>query len=231
MTGTDPHEGSTLIPMTPVRAAVGRRMSESKQRIPHFYLTTEIVADNMLARLERLNAGREPAERVSVTAALIHALSRSLMEHPRLNARWTNAGLEVVPAVNIGVAIALDNGLVAPAVLGCEWLELEQISDRLHDLVARARNGRLRPTELSDGTFSLSNLGTFEIAAFQAIIVPPQVAIIATGAIMAMPRVDHGEVVVRRVFNASLSADHRALDGADGARFLTSLKRSLEVDA
>jgi pyruvate dehydrogenase E2 component (dihydrolipoamide acetyltransferase) len=165
---------------------------------------------------------------VTVTALLVRACARALRAHPELNAVWTERGLERVRSVNLGVAVALDGGLIAPALIGADELTVAQTAAALSDLVGRARTGGLRGSELTEGTFTLSNLGAFDVTRFTAIIVPPQVAILATGRTLETPVVLDGEVVVRRTMSATLSADHRALDGADAARFLSTFKTLLQ---
>lgn len=210
-----------------MRAAIGRRMVQSKQQAPHFYVTTELEMDPLLADLERRNAGRERAERLSVTAVLVKAVAVSLAKHPELNAVWNGETLERVDDINIGVAIALEDGLMAPALLDCGRKPLEQIGAELRDLVKRTRAGRLRASEISDATFSLSNLGTFNVTAFTAIITPPQVAILATGRTEARAVVEAGDVRIRQRMTATISADHRAVDGAASARFMGTLAKTL----
>lgn len=214
-----------------MRAAIGRRMLQSKQQAPHFYVTAELEMGELLAATERLNAGREPSERISVTAMMVRAVALSLAEHPDLNAAWNGETLELIDAINIGVAIALDDGLIAPALLGCEHKAVATIATELRDLVARTRAGRLRAPELADATFTLSNLGMFEITQFTAIVTPPQVAILATGRTESRAVVEDGAVVVRERMNATISADHRALDGAGVARFLGTLRSIVAAPA
>jgi len=203
-----------------MRRAIARRMTESKQQAPHFYVETDIGMDAALAAA----AARE----VSVTVLLVRACARALGSHPELNAVWTERGLERSARVNLGVAVALDAGLIAPAILGAQALSVDETAAALRDLVGRARSGGLRGSELTEGTFTLSNLGAFDVTRFTAIIVPPQVAILATGATIETPVASGGEISVRRTMAATLSADHRALDGADAARFLGTLKAMLE---
>ncbi len=212
-----------------MRRAIGRRMTESKQQVPHFYESIEIEMDALLAALASHNAGREKGERATVTAALVRALAASLQAHPAFNAVWNGDELERVDAVNMGIAIDLGDGLIAPALLGCEGMDLDQTAASLRDLVARAQARRLRASELSEATFTLSNLGTFPIDGFTAIVVPPQVAILATARAAERAVVRAGAVTVRRVMTATLSADHRAVDGAGAARFLATLGTLLEA--
>ena len=221
-------EGRTPVTLTPMRAAIARRMVQSKQQAPHFYVSAELEIDALAGAAERLNARRDPDARVSLTAFLLKAVALTLAEHRSFNAVWEGDSLQLVEAINIGVAIALDDGLIAPAILGCEALGVEELAAALSDLVARTRAGRLRGPELTEATFTLSNLGMFEVNQFTAIVVPPQVAILATAKAEARPVVRDGAVVVRRIMTATLSSDHRAVDGAGAARFLGTLKSLVE---
>jgi pyruvate dehydrogenase E2 component (dihydrolipoyllysine-residue acetyltransferase) len=209
-----------------MRLAIARRMVESKARAPHFYVETEIP---MSAVLERIEPSAVGGAKPSVTAFLAHACARALVEHPRLNAVWRDD--EPVPAdeVNLGIAIALDDGLVAPALLGAEQLSVRATGEQLRDLVGRARSGRLKPAEISGATFTLSNLGMFDVTRFTAIIVPPQVAILATGKIVPRTVLGEGGVKAAPFLNATVSADHRAVDGADVAAFLGSFSEALQT--
>ena len=210
-----------------MRQAVARRMVESKREAPHFYVSTEIEMDAAVSRVEALNE-TAAGPRVTVTAFLIRACAVALREHERLNAVWAESSLEISTEINIGVAIALDDGLVAPALLGCDSLGIQATATALEDLVERARHGKLRGREMTEGTFTLSNLGMFDVTQFTAIVTPPQVAILATGKIDRLPRFAGEQVVARRVMIATLSADHRAVDGVDVARFLGTLKSRIE---
>jgi pyruvate dehydrogenase E2 component (dihydrolipoamide acetyltransferase) len=216
----------TLVEQTRMRAGIARRMVESKQQAPHFYVQTEVAVRPLQERLTAVNEGA--AERTTMTVALVRACVAALKEHPRLNAVWTPEGLLQATAVNVGIAIALEDGLVAPALLGADLLDVAGTTGALRDLVERARSQRLRPAELSEATFTLSNLGMFEVSAFTAIVTPPQVAILATG--RPVERwVGAGESPERAsLLTATLSADHRAVDGVDAARFLEAFKQALE---
>lgn len=216
-------DGRHAVALSPMRSAIARRMVASKSAAPHFYVTIEIDMDPALIALHARNVARLPDDRLSVTAILLKALAMTLVDHPRFNAVWHGGTLEHVDAINLGVAIAVDDGLIAPAILGCEALSVEGIGDALRDLVSRTRLGHLRVAEIESGTFTLSNLGMFEVSEFTAIITPPQVAILATGRTEPRAVVRDGEIVVRRVLTATLSADHRAVDGAAAAAFLGSL--------
>jgi len=216
-----------LIELSPMRAAIARRMVDSKRDAPHFYVETEISMAPARAFVDRLKS-ELTEQRITVTALLACACSRALTAHPALNAVWTEQGLRQMRTVNLGVAVALDDGLIAPAVLGAQSLTLAETADALAGLVERARARRLRAGELSDATFTLSNLGMFTVSRFTAIVVPPQVAILATGRTIERPVVEGGRIVSRPLLAATVSADHRALDGVDVAAFLDTYKSLLE---
>ncbi len=214
-----------------MRKAIARRMVESKTTAPHFYLSTEIEMDAVLAAADTVNAGRSREDRITVTAFLIRAVALTLAEHPAFNAAWAGDVVERWDAINIGVAIALDDGLIAPALLDCRDRGIADLAAGLGDLVARTRAGKLRAPEIGEGTFTLSNLGMFDVTAFTAIITPPQVAILATARTVERPVVRDGQVVTRRVMTATLSSDHRVVDGVGAAGFLGTLKGLLEAPA
>jgi pyruvate dehydrogenase E2 component (dihydrolipoamide acetyltransferase) len=211
-----------------MRLAIARRMVESKTRAPHFYVETEIP---MSAVLERIETPPDDGLRPTVTTFLARACVRALVEHPRLNAVWR--GDDPVPAdeVNLGIAVALEDGLIAPALLSAERLTVRETGEQLRDLAARARSGKLRAEEISGATFTLSNLGMFDVTRFTAIIVPPQVAILATGKIVRRLVLGEDGVEAAPFLNATVSADHRAVDGADVAAFLGSFSKALQRPA
>jgi len=219
-------EEGTLVEFTRMRSAIARRMVKSKQEAPHFYVATEVEVDAAVAETGRLAA--ESGQRVTLTSLLVRASAAALREHPELNAVWSEEGLVRMNAINVGVAIALDDGLIAPALLGCDALTTLEVSAALRDLVERARAGKLRGSEMTGATFTLSNLGMFEVNAFAAIVTPPQVAILATGKASRVPRYDGDELVPRTVLTATVSADHRAVDGVEVGRFMNTFKRTLE---
>jgi pyruvate dehydrogenase E2 component (dihydrolipoamide acetyltransferase) len=162
---------------------------------------------------------------------LVRALAQSLGAYPALNAVWEGEALERSMPINIGIAIAIPDGLVAPALLDCAAKDLATISTELRDLVARTKIGKLRPAEFTEQTFTLSNLGSFSVTQFTAIVTPPQVAILATGRSESRAVVRDGAVVARTMLTATLSADHRAVDGALVAAFVGDLKSRLEAPA
>jgi pyruvate dehydrogenase E2 component (dihydrolipoyllysine-residue acetyltransferase) len=216
-----------ILPQTPMRRAVARRMTDSKQQAPHFYVQTEVAMDALNALLERENA-RDPEVRITATAALALACASALRKETRFNSVWTDEGLLEVEEINVGIAIALEGGLIAPALLGLGDLDLAGAAAALGDLVERARNAKLKPAELTDATFTLSNLGMFDVSAFTAIVTPPQVAILATGRALERVSLVDGQAKSLSVMTATLSADHRAVDGADAARFLQAFKGAIE---
>jgi pyruvate dehydrogenase E2 component (dihydrolipoamide acetyltransferase) len=218
--------GPRRLEQSKMRLAVGRQMATSKQTVPHFYVSTEIVMDGVLELARRVSAV-QGGPRVSVTACLIRALTETLLAMPTFNATLTPDGYVAGASVNIGIAIALEGGLLAPAMLDCQNMDLIQTAVALDDLVARARAGRLRAPEMGSSTFTLSNLGMYDVTSFSAIVIPPQVAILAIGRAVPRPVAVDGAVEIRSVMTATLSADHRLVDGAEAARFLGELKSRL----
>ncbi len=212
--------------LTPMRRAVGRRMAISKQQAPHFYVSAEIVVDAAQARVAELRAAS--GARVSLTALLLRATIVALTAHPALNAVWRDDELLLADEPNVGVAIALDDGLVAPAVFARDAVDVLATARALEDLVARARTRSLRGAEMTTATFTLSNLGMFEVSSFIPIVTPPQVAILGVGKTRRVACWVGDELVPRALATVTVSADHRAVDGADVARFLATLKTALE---
>lgn len=225
--GGDDH-GDVPFPMTPMRRAIGRAMTRSKQQAPHFTVTTEVDVEDVLSALTRRDVGAGSGVRTTLTASLVHALATTLTEHPRFNAVWVDDEVVLKGAVNLSIAVAVEGGIVAPAMMGADRLSVAEIGTALADLVARARGGGLRPEEMTGGTFTLSNLGMHGVTNFTAIITPPQVAILAVGSAIPRPTVRDGQVVVRRILEMTLSSDHRVVDGVDAARFLDDLRTRIE---
>lgn len=221
-------QGRHLVKATPMRKAIARRMSQSKQQAPHFYVSCEIGMDAAIALTAELNDGRERQNRITLTALMIKAVALTLADEPEFNAHYTEQGHELIDDINLGVAIDIPAGLIAPAILDCGALEIEAISVQLKDLAVRSKAGKLRAPEMNDATFTLSNLGMFDVSSFTAIVTPPQVSILATGRSQALPRVEDGEMVIRTIMTATLSSDHRAVDGVGAARFMGKLKTRLE---
>ena len=214
------------IPLGRMGQAIARRTQSTMAETPHFYLTVRIdMTDALELRRELNRASRE--SHVTVNDMVLKACATALVKYPVFNSTFEGDHLRVQPHVNIGIAVALPAGLIVPAVLHCEEKPLAQIARDAVDVAERGRNGTLRQEEYT-GTFSVSNLGMFDVDAFTAIVVAPQVAVLAVGAARATPVARGGEVVVRQTMAATLSVDHRAAGGAEAAQFTTEIKRLLE---
>lgn len=219
------------IELSSMRQAIARVTTRSKTEAPHYYVTTGIDMTDAMAFRAQFNAEiEETGDRVSVNDMIIKALALALVKLPKWNSFYGEGKLEGHSSVNIGVAIALEAGLIVPALIGVQSMSLVEVSRAAKDLGNRARGngGTLTQEELTQGTFSTSNLGMFDIDVFSAIIVPPQAGILAVGSAKPTPVVRNGEVVVRTVMNATVSADHRVGDGAEAAVLLNEVKSSLE---
>lgn len=220
-----PQDGR-LVETTPMRAAIGRRMSLSKKEIPHVYFQTDVVVDAASAYIDVL--GAKSGARITLSAVLSRATALALREHPAFNAHWTDEGLVELADVNLAIAVAVDGGLIAPALLEADTLSVADTAEALRDVVERARSGKLRTQEITAGSFTLSNLGMFEVTSFYGIITPPQVGILTVGKTGERLKLLEGELVTEQVAVLALSCDHRAVDGADAARFLGTIKRLIE---
>ncbi|CAN5549709.1 dihydrolipoamide acetyltransferase family protein [soil metagenome] len=212
-------------PLSRIRRIGAERTAKSFAEVPHFYLTRNLEVDRLLEVAERLGEKMEPAP--GVTELLVLAVARTLKKHPRLNARYAGNELELQDRVNLGIAVATDDGLVVPSLKGADTMLLQALIPELKGLVGRARRGKLDPEELSGGTFTISNLGMMGIDSFDAVINAPEAAILAVGRVQTVPKWDGGEWMPRRIISATLSVDHRVADGADGARFLEDLQAVL----
>ncbi|HOM81983.1 MAG TPA: dihydrolipoamide acetyltransferase family protein [Armatimonadota bacterium] len=217
--------------LAPMRQAIARRMAQSKREAPHFYVTIAIEMNEALKLRDTINSVADDASRVSVNDLVVKAVAGALATHREFNARLVEDRLTQEEAINIGIAIALPDGLVAPALMHCEEKSLTQIARASKDLIARAKSGGLRPEELTEATFSTSNMGMFDVESFSAIIVPPQVAILAIASVQETPVVRNGQVTVAQIMKVTLSADHRAVDGAQAALFLQEVRKRLENPA
>jgi pyruvate dehydrogenase E2 component (dihydrolipoamide acetyltransferase) len=215
------------VPLSSIRAAIAKRMPLAKGPVPHFYLTGEIAMDRAWELREELNA-LEGHPKVSVTDMIVKACALALSKHPEVNASFHGDTIRVSYRVHMGLAVALDEGLITPVLRDCDRKSLVQIAVEGRDLVERARNRRLRAPELSGATFSISNLGMFDVDEFSAIINPPEGAILAVGSVKVVPVVEEGRIGMGRRMKVTLSCDHRVMDGAMGARFLQDLRRLLE---
>jgi pyruvate dehydrogenase E2 component (dihydrolipoamide acetyltransferase) len=212
-----------------MRRAIAAAMARSKREIPHYYLSTTIALGKSLAWLEETNATRLPAQRLLLAALLLKAVAHALGEAPEFNGFFTGEGFRPGAGIHLGTAIAIrGGGLVAPAIRDADKLSVDELMARLRDLVARARTGALRSSELSDPTITVTNLGERGVEAVFGVIYPPQVALVGFGTPVDRPWVVAGEVSARRVLTASLAADHRASDGHRGALFLADIDRRLQ---
>jgi pyruvate dehydrogenase E2 component (dihydrolipoamide acetyltransferase) len=220
------------VPLSPMRRVVARRLVESMQSTPHFYLTITVDAEALLgfrADLNRQLADRGEDLKVSVNDLIVKACAVLLRSNPDLNVSFGGDKLLVHKRVHVGMAVAVDGGLVVPVVRDADQKTLTQVSREARELVGKARSGKLAADEMGGGTFTVSNLGMFGVQQFTAVINPPEAAILAVGAALAEPVVtEDGAVEVHRRMRLTLSIDHRALDGATGARFLGRLKTALE---
>ncbi|WP_223908535.1 dihydrolipoamide acetyltransferase family protein [Geobacter sp. AOG1] len=212
-------------PLSRMRAAIARTVAEAWRTIPHFTVT---VAVDMREAEEVRRELKEAGSPVSVNDLVVKACALVLAKFPLANASYTDDGIIFHDGINIGIAVSLDDGLLVPVIGGCQALTVRDVAARSRELVERARSGRISERELSGGTFTISNLGMYGIEEFMAVIHPPQGAILAVGAIMDEVVVRDGQVTAGRMMRMTLSADHRLLDGAYGAKFLQELKRVLE---
>jgi len=215
-----------LEPNSNIRKTIARRLSESKQTVPHFYLTVECAIDDLLAARKRINA--EHGLNISVNDIVIKAAAMTLKWVPAANASWDEEGILLYENADISVAVATPAGLITPIVKAAETKGLEAISAEMKDLAGRAREGKLKPEEFQGGSFSVSNLGMFGIREFSAIINPPQGCILAVGAGEQRAVARDGELAVATVMSCTLSVDHRVVDGAVGAEFMATFKRLIE---
>lgn len=217
-----------LQPLGSMRRAIARRLSEAKQRIPHFYLNVDCEVDALLAMRKELNDRLEGETRLSVSDMLIKAVAMALHRVPTANVSWSEAGIKLYKSIDIAMAVALQDGLITPVIRAANQKGLSQISAEFKALTEKAREGKLRPEEYQGGTCSISNLGMYGIKQFEAIINPPQASILAVGASEQRAVVRNGVVAVATVMTCTLSADHRALDGTVAARFLTAFKKIVQ---
>jgi pyruvate dehydrogenase E2 component (dihydrolipoamide acetyltransferase) len=215
------------VALSQMRAIIAKRMPLAKAPVPHFYVTSEVAMDRAWALREELNA-LEGQPKISLNDLVVRACALALLEHPGVNASFQGESIRRFHRAHIGIAVALDDGLITPVLRDCQAKSLAQIAVEARDLAERARARKLRASELSGATFSISNLGMLDVAAFSAIINPPEGAILAVGSVRRVPVVDGESVAIGRLMALTLSCDHRAMDGAMGARFMQDVKRRLE---
>jgi pyruvate dehydrogenase E2 component (dihydrolipoamide acetyltransferase) len=224
-----PHK---LVPLSTMRKVIARRLTESKQQVPHFYLTVDCEIDKLLAGRASLNA-RSPekgpgAFKLSVNDFIIKAVAVALRQVPNANASFSDDGMLLWDNVDISVAVAIPGGLITPIIRDADKKGLVDISNTMKDLAVRAKDGKLKPEEFQGGTFSISNLGMFGIKDFAAVINPPQGCILAVGAGEQRAVVKNGALAVATVMSVTLSVDHRVVDGSVGAEFLAAFKKIVE---
>jgi pyruvate dehydrogenase E2 component (dihydrolipoamide acetyltransferase) len=211
-----------------MRQVIAQRLAQSIGPIPTFYLTVEIEMDNTLALRKQINAALKDDEKVSVNDIIVKVAAQSLTRHPFVNSSYQDKTIRFYEDADIGVAVAIDEGLITPVVRGANRKGIAEISREIKEMAGRAREKKLQPEEYTGATFSISNLGMFGIKEFTAIINPPEAAIIAVGAAAPCAVVRDGEIVVRNIMNVTMSCDHRVIDGATGAKFLQTFKQMLE---
>jgi pyruvate dehydrogenase E2 component (dihydrolipoamide acetyltransferase) len=219
---------SELIPNSQMRKIIAGRLQQSKQTAPHFYLTVDCEIDQLLQSRKQLNALAEDGVKISVNDLVIRAAAQALIKVPEANASWEGDHTRLFTHADISMAVAIDGGLITPVIWAAEKKGLAELSQISRDLAARARSGSLAPEEFTGGSFTISNLGMFGVREFAAVINPPQGAILAVGAGEQRPIVRDGALAVATVMTVTLSCDHRAVDGAVGARWLQSFKSFIE---
>lgn len=219
------------VPLTQIRKTIAKRLTQSIGPVPTFYLTTEIDMERVAEARDDLNGPpdrRTDGPRVSFNDIIIKGVALALKQHPTCNAWWQDDRIRYWHDVHVSMAVAVEDGLITPVIRFADQKSLRQINAEAKDLAGRARDRRLKPDEYTGGTFSVSNLGMFDIDQFTAVINPPEAGILAVGSIVQKPAVVNGAVVARRRLRVTMSCDHRVIDGATGAAFLKTLKQMLE---
>jgi pyruvate dehydrogenase E2 component (dihydrolipoamide acetyltransferase) len=210
-----------------MRKVIARRLAESKFGAPHFYLTMEIDMENSMTSRKAINAAIEP-EKISFNDMVIKAAAAALKKHPGVNASWLGDKIRYNDHVHIGVAVAVDEGLLVPVIRFADSKPMAAINAEVKEMAGKARNKKLQPSEMEGNTFTISNLGMFGIEEFTAIINPPDACIMAVGTIVEKPVVKNGKIVVGHTMKVTLSCDHRVVDGAVGSAFLQTFKKYME---
>ena len=211
-----------------MRQTIAKVTSDSKREAPHFYVASDIDMSKAMGLRRDVNDQVDADSRVSVNDLIVKASALAIARHPKFNAFFRDDHLQMNGSVNIGIAIALESGLIVPGIPACENKSLVEIAAASRDLAARANSGTLRADEYTGTTYSISNLGMFDVDSFTAIIFPPHAAILAVGTVKEQPVVREGQIVVAQIMKATLSVDHRVADGAEAAQFLTEIKKLLE---
>ncbi len=216
------------VQLSRMRQTIARVTSDSKREAPHFYVASDIDMSKAMDLRRDINDQVDPDSRVSVNDLIVKASALAIGRHPKFNSFFRDDYLQMNPSINVGIAIALESGLIVPGIPGCEGKTLAEIAVDSRDLAARATSGTLRAEEYTGTTYSVSNLGMFGVDSFTAIIYPPHAAILAVGAVKEQPVVRSGEITIAQIMKATLSVDHRVADGAEAAQFLSEIKRLLE---
>ena len=209
-----------------MRKVIAKRLGESKFTAPHYYLTIEVDMDN--AKASRAQINNLPDTKVSFNDMVLKACAMALKKHPQVNTTWNGDTTIYKHHVHMGVAVAVDEGLVVPVIKFADQMTLSQLGSSVKDLAGRARSKKIKPEEMEGSTFTVSNLGMFGIQEFTSIINQPNSAILSVGAIVEKPVVKNGEIVVGSTMKVTLACDHRTVDGATGAQFLQTLRAYLE---
>ncbi len=217
----------TDVPLTQIRKTIAKRLVQSIGPVPTFYLTTDVDMERAWDAREALK-GLGDGPKVSFNDIIIKAVAAALRQHPSCNAWWQDDHIRYWNEVHVSVAVAVEEGLITPVIRHADLKTLREIAAETQDLAGRARERRLKPEEYTGGTFSVSNLGMFDIHEFTAIINPPEAGILAVGRIVQTPVAQQGQIVLRRRMRLTMSCDHRVIDGATGAKFLQTLKAMLE---
>jgi pyruvate dehydrogenase E2 component (dihydrolipoamide acetyltransferase) len=220
---------TTALPLTPMRKVIGQRLLQSKQQIPHFQITEAVDAGPLVALREQLNA--IDGVRVSVNDLVVRACALALRMHPKVNATFDGQAITQHDSADISVAVAIPDGLITPIVFKAHAMTVRQISDKVRELAKKAADGKLQPQEFQGGSFTISNLGMYGVESFNAIINPPQAAILAIAGIKDEAVVRAGAIVPGKVMRVTLSGDHRVVDGAVGAEFIKTVRELLETPA
>lgn len=215
-------------PLSTLRRTIARRMTQSKQTVPHFYVTVEVDMKAASELRKQINAIEDGRPKVTFTDMMVKAAAVALSRVPQVAQQYADEGVRTAPGADIGIAVALEDGLIVPVVRRCEGKSLTAIARETKELVERARQGKLRPDEYTGGTITISNLGMYDVDSFIAIVNPPEAAILAVGSITDVPAVVDGQITIRPRMKVTISADHRVLDGAVAARYLQEFKRALE---
>lgn len=223
-----PNPQSHLVELSRMRQTIARVTSDSKREAPHFYVTAEVDMTGAMDLRRDINEAVAGDTRVTVNDLIVKAAALALVKYPKFNASFQGESLRMNASINIGIAIALEAGLMVPGIGNCEAKKLTEIAAASKDLIERANSGHLRNEEYSETTFSVSNLGMYDVESFSAIIYPPHAAVLAVGTVKEQAVVRNGELAVAQMMKATLSTDHRVADGAEAARFLVEIKEILE---